>query len=128
VIAMDDTEDKKPNNIVPFPKKFKRPISPEQDKEMQKKIAVEHQKIFCQQMADELCENILVRLHGENIKVTDKTFLKDYKLVAEAIMSMLLRTQKIKHPLQDKVDKSVITKHGVKNNLIYSIQIDYDKL
>ena len=74
---MDDTKDKKPNNIVPFPKKFKRPISPEQDKEMQKKIAVEHQKIFCQQMADELCENILVRLHGENIKVTDKTFLKD---------------------------------------------------
>ena len=122
---MQMANNKTPDNIIQFPKKFKRPTTPEQDKVMQKRIAQEHQKIFCQAICDEITENILIKLHGENIKVTDKNFLKDYKLVSEALKSMMLRTQKIAHPLQKKTDKAVVTKGSGQD--LYSITIDYDK-
>jgi len=113
------------DNIIPFPKKYRRPTTPEEDKAKEKRILQEHQKIYCQVMCDEITENILVKLHGENIKVTDKNFLRDYKLVSEALKSMMLRTQKIKHPLQTKTDKAVITKGSGQD--LYAITIDYDK-
>ena len=78
-------------------------------------------------MCDEITENILIKLHSENIKVTDKNFLKDYKLVSEALKSMMLRTQKIAHPLQKKTDKPNIGNKGSGQDL-YAITIDYDKL
>ena len=123
MIAMVDS--KTPDNVIPFPKKYRRPTTPEQDKVMADKIKKEHQKIYCQAMCDEITENILIKLHSENIKVTEKNFLKDYKLVAEALKSMMLRTQGIKHPLQKKTDKAVITKGSGKD--LYAITIDYDK-
>ena len=113
------------DNIIQFPKKFTMPKTPKEDKELQKKIAEQHQQIFCQAMADEITENILIRLHSENISVTSKDFLKDYKLVSESLKSLLLRTQGLKHTLQSKVDKAVTTKG--KGNSPYSITIDYDK-
>ena len=33
-----------PDNIIPFPKKYRRPTTPEQDKAMQKRIQQEHHK------------------------------------------------------------------------------------
>ena len=116
---------KTPNNVIQFPKKYRRPTTPEQDKVMADRIKKEHQKIYCQAMCDEITENILIKLHSENIKVTEKNFLKDYKLVAEALKSMMLRTQSIKHPLQKKTDKAVITKGSGQD--LYAITIDYDK-
>ena len=116
---------KTPDNIIPFPKKYRRPTTPEQDKVMADRIKKEHQKIYCQAMCDEITENILIKLHSENIKVTDKNFLKDYKLVAESLKSMMLRTQSIKHPLQKKTDKAVVTKGSGQD--LYAITIDYDK-
>ena len=123
MIAMVDS--KTPDNVIPFPKKYRRPTTPEQDKVMADRIKKEHQKIYCQAMCDEITENILVKLHSENIKVTEKNFLKDYKLVAEALKSMMLRTQGIKHPLQKKTDKAVVTKGSGQD--LYAITIDYDK-
>ena len=123
MIAMVDS--KTPDNVIPFPKKYRRPTTPEQDKVMADKIKKEHQKIYCQAMCDEITENILIKLHSENIKVTEKNFLKDYKLVAEALKSMMLRTQGIKHPLQKKTDKAVVTKGSGQD--LYAITIDYDK-
>ena len=123
MIAMVDS--KTPDNVIPFPKKYRRPTTPEQDKVMADRIKKEHQKIYCQAMCDEITENILIKLHSENIKVTDKNFLKDYKLVAEALKSMMLRTQSIKHPLQKKTDKAVVTKGSGQD--LYAITIDYDK-
>ena len=123
MITMVDS--KTPDNIIPFPKKYRRPTTPEQDKLMADRIKKEHQKIYCQAMCDEITENILVKLHSENIKVTEKNFLKDYKLVAEALKSMMLRTQGIKHPLQKKTDKAVVTKGSGQD--LYAITIDYDK-
>ena len=123
MIAMVDS--KTPDNVIPFPKKYRRPTTPEQDKVMADRIKKEHQKIYCQAMCDEITENILIKLHSENIKVTEKNFLKDYKLVAEALKSMMLRTQGIKHPLQKKTDKAVVTKGSGKD--LYAITIDYDK-
>jgi|TARA_B100000424_G_scaffold137859_1_gene104617 hypothetical protein len=123
VIAMVDS--KTPDNVIPFPKKYRRPTTPEQDKVMADRIKKEHQKIYCQAMCDEITENILIKLHSENIKVTEKNFLKDYKLVAEALKSMMLRTQGIKHPLQKKTDKAVVTKGSGQD--LYAITIDYDK-
>ncbi len=116
---------KTPDNVIQFPKKYRRPTTPEQDKVMADRIKKEHQKIYCQAMCDEITENILIKLHSENIKVTDKNFLKDYKLVSEALKSMMLRTQKIAHPLQKKTDKAVITKGEGQD--LYAITIDYDK-
>ena len=115
----------KDNNIIPFPKKFKRKPS-EKDMEVQKRIAQEHQKIFCQAMCDEITENILIKLHSENLNVTNKSFLVDYKIVSEAIRSMLFRTQGLKHDLQKRADKSVTYKKDKHNNP-YAITIDYDK-
>ena len=46
-------------------------------------------------------------------------------VVAEALKSMMLRTQSIKHPLQKKTDKAVITKGSGQD--LYAITIDYDK-
>ena len=123
MITMVDS--KTPDNVIPFPKKYRRPTTPAQDKAMAEKIKKEHQKIYCQAMCDEITENILIKLHSENIKVTEKNFLKDYKLVAEALKSMMLRTQGIKHPLQKKTDKAVVTKGSGQD--LYAITIDYDK-
>jgi hypothetical protein len=114
------------DNVIDFPKKFKR-HSTEKDEELQKRIAQEHQKIFCQAMCDEITENILVKLHSENLNVTGREFLKDYKLVSEAIRSMLFRTQDLKHDLQERVDRAVTSKYN-KNKTINSITIDLDKL
>ena len=122
---MQMANNKTPDNIIQFPKKFKRPTTPEQDKVMADRIKKEHQKIFCQAICDEITENILIKLHSENLKVTDKNFLKDYKLVSEALKSMMLRTQKIAHPLQKKTDKAVVTKGSGQD--LYAITIDYDK-
>ena len=123
---MQMANNKTPDNVIQFPKKYRRPTTPEQDKVMADRIKKEHQKIYCQAMCDEITENILIKLHSENIKVTDKNFLKDYKLVAESLKSMMLRTQKIKHPLQPKIDKAVQSKFDNNDN-VYAITIDYDK-
>ena len=122
---MQMANNKTPDNIIQFPKKYRRPTTPEQDKVMADRIKKEHQKIYCQAMCDEITENILIKLHSENIKVTDKNFLKDYKLVSEALKSMMLRTQKIAHPLQKKTDNAVVTKGSGQD--LYAITIDYDK-
>ena len=122
---MQMANNKTPDNVIQFLKKYRRPTTPEQDKVMADRIKKEHQKIYCQAMCDEITENILIKLHSENIKVTDKNFLRDYKLVSEALKSMMLRTQSIKHPLQKKTDKAVITKGSGQD--LYAITIDYDK-
>ena len=123
---MQMANNKTPDNIIQFPKKFKRPVNSELEKDRAKRIQQEHQKIFCQAMCDEITENILIKLHSENISVTDKKFLADYKLVSESIKSMLLRTQKLKHPLQPRIDKSIDAKTD-KDGGLYAITIDYDK-
>ena len=122
---MQMANNKTPDNVIQFPKKYRRPTTPEQDKVMADRIKKEHQKIYCQAMCDEITENILIKLHSENIKVTEKNFLKDYKLVAETLKSMMLRTQKIAHPLQKRTDKAVVTKGSGQD--LYAITIDYDK-
>jgi len=122
---MQMANNKTSDNVIQFPKKYRRPTTPEQDKVMADRIKKEHQKIYCQAMCDEITENILIKLHSENIKVTDKNFLRDYKVVSEALKSMLLRTQSIKHPLQKKTDKAVVTKGSGQD--LYAITIDYDK-
>ena len=123
---MQMANNKTPDNVIQFPKKYRSPTTPEQDKVMADRIKKEHQKIYCQAMCDEITENILIKLHSENIKVTEKKFFYDYKLVSEAIRSMMLRTQKIKHPLQPKIDKAVQSKFDNNDN-VYAITIDYDK-
>ena len=122
---MQMANNKTPDNVIQFPKKYRRPTTPEQDKVMADRIKKEHQKIYCQAMCDEITENILIKIHSENIKVTEKNFLKDYKLDAEGLKSMMLRTQGIKHPLQKKTDKAVVTKGSGQD--LYAITIDYDK-
>ena len=89
-------------------------------------ITREHNKIYVQNFCDEITSKLLVSFHAENIDVTKDTFLKDYKLLAESLKSLLLRSLKQGHPLQAKVDKAVKTTK--KGQSIFGIMIDYNKL
>jgi len=120
--------DKKDNNVILFPKVPKvRPNQQAQelDAKRQEMIRLQHNKIYVQAMGDDITEDILMKLKDENFNLTDPTFLRDYKLFTESIRSLLLRQVKMKHPLQERVDKAITTKGEGKD--VYAITIDYEK-
>ena len=117
-----------PDNVILFPKiPRKRPNQrvAELDAKRQEMMRLQHNKVYVQAISEQLTEQMLLTLRDENINITDKTFLSDYKLSLEAIKSMLLRVVHMKHPLQERVDKAVTTKGEGKD--IYAITIDYKK-
>jgi len=120
--------DKKDNNVILFPKIPKvRPNQKAQelDAKRQEMIRLQHNKIYVQALGDDITEDTLMKLKDENFNLTDPTFLRDYKLFTESIRSLLLRQVKMKHPLQEKVDKAITTKGEGKD--VYAITIDYKK-
>ena len=120
--------DKKDNNVILFPKVPKvRPNQKAQelDAKRQEMIRLQHNKIYVQAISESITEDILMRFRDENFNLTDETFLKDYKMFTESIRSLLLRQVKMKHPLQEKVDKAITTKGKGKD--LYAITIDYEK-
>mgnify|MGYP005676249871 FL=1 len=117
-----------PDNVILFPKiPRKRPNQrvAELDAKRQEMMRLQHNKVYVQAISEQLTETMLLTLRDENIDITNKTFLSDYKLALEAIKSMLLRVVHMKHPLQERVDKAVTTKGEGKD--IYAITIDYKK-
>ena len=84
-----------------------------------------HNKIFVNAIAEEIQETILLRLKDEGFNLTTPTFIKDYKMLSEALHSLLYRQVHMKHKLQDRVDKAITTKGKGKD--LYAITIDYDK-
>jgi len=117
-----------PDNVILFPKIPKRrpnQKAAELDAKRQEMMRLQHNKVYVQAISEQLTEQMLLTLKDENINITDKTFLSDYKLSLEAIKSMLLRVVHMKHPLQQRVDKAVTTKGEGKD--IYAITIDYKK-
>ena len=117
-----------PDNVILFPKiPRKRPNqkAAELDAKRQEMMRLQHNKVYVQAISEQLTETMLLTLRDENIDITNKTFLSDYKLALEAIKSMLLRVVHMKHPLQERVDKAVTTKGDGKD--IYAITIDYKK-
>ena len=117
-----------PDNVILFPKiPRKRPNQrvAELDAKRQEMMRSQHNKVYVQAISEQLTETMLLTLRDENIDITNKTFLSDYKLALEAIKSMLLRVVHMKHPLQERVDKAVTTKGEGKD--IYAITIDYKK-
>ena len=117
-----------PDNVILFPKiPRKRPNQrvAELDAKRQEMMRLQHNKVYVQAISEQLTEQMLLTLRDENINITNKTFLSDYKLALEAIKSMLLRVVHMKHPLQERVDKAVTTKGDGKD--IYAITIDYKK-
>jgi|TARA_Y100000033_G_scaffold11492_1_gene10646 hypothetical protein len=117
-----------PDNVILFPKiPRKRPNQrvAELDAKRQEMMRLQHNKVYVQAISEQLTETMLLTLRDENIDITNKTFLSDYKLALEAIKSMLLRVVHMKHPLQERVDKAVSTKGEGKD--IYAITIDYKK-
>ena len=117
-----------PDNVILFPKiPRKRPNqkAAELDAKRQEMMRLQHNKVYVQAISEQLTETMLLTLRDENIDITNKTFLSDYKLSLEAIKSMLLRVVHMKHPLQDRVDRAVTTKGEGKD--IYAITIDYKK-
>ena len=119
--------DKPKDNIILFPKIPKRPNTKAQelDAKRQEMIRLEHNKVFVQAISEDLTETMLLRLKDENFDLTSPSFLKDYKLLSESLKSLLLRQVHMKHPFQERVDRSITTK-GEGNNL-YAITIDYAK-
>ena len=117
-----------PDNVILFPKiPRKRPNQrvAELDAKRQEMMRLQHNKVYVQAISEQLTETMLLTLRDENINITNKTFLSDYKLSLEAIKSMLLRVVHMKHPLQERVDRAVQTKGEGKD--IYAITIDYKK-
>ena len=117
-----------PDNVILFPKiPRKRPNqkAAELDAKRQEMMRLQHNKVYVQAISEQLTETMLLTLRDENIDITNKTFLSDYKLSLEAIKSMLLRVVHMKHPLQERVDRSITTKGEGKN--LYAITIDYKK-
>ena len=117
-----------PDNVILFPKIPKRrpnQKAQELDAKRQEMMRLQHNKVYVQAISEQLTETMLLTLRDENINITNKTFLSDYKLALEAIKSMLLRVVHMKHPLQERVDKAVSTKGEGKD--IYAITIDYKK-
>ena len=117
-----------PDNVILFPKIPKRrpnQKAQELDAKRQEMMRLQHNKVYVQAISEQLTETMLLTLRDENIDITNKTFLSDYKLALEAIKSMLLRVVHMKHPLQERVDKAVTTKGDGKD--IYAITIDYKK-
>ena len=117
-----------PDNVILFPKiPRKRPNqkAAELAAKRQEMMRLQHNKVYVQAISEQLTETMLLTLRDENIDITNKTFLSDYKLSLEAIKSMLLRVVHMKHPLQERVDKAVTTKGEGKD--IYAITIDYKK-
>ena len=117
-----------PDNVILFPKiPQRRPNqkAAELNAKRQEMMRLQHNKVYVQAISEQLTEQMLLTLKDENINITDKTFLSDYKLSLEAIKSMLLRVVHMKHPLQQRVDKAVTTKGEGKD--IYAITIDYKK-
>ena len=118
-----------PDNVILFPKIPKRrpnQKAQELDAKRQEMMRLQHNKVYVQAISEQLTETMLLTLRDENINITNKTFLSDYKLSLEAIKSMLLRVVHMKHPLQERVDKAVQTKGGEGKD-IYAITIDYKK-
>ena len=120
-------KDKNKDNVIIFPKiPKKRNIKTEQlDAKRQEILRQTHNKIFVQAIAEDITETVLLRMKDEGFNLTDPTFLKDYKLLSESLKSLILRQLKMKHPLQERVDRSVTTKGEGKN--LYAITIDYKK-
>ena len=120
-------KDKVPDNIILFPKiPMKRNNQRAQlDARRQEMMRQQHNQAYVQAIVEELTESMLLRLREENINITTKEFLSDYKLSLEALKSMVLRVLHMKHPLQQRVDRAVQTKGEGKD--IYAITIDYNK-
>ena len=120
-------KDKDKDNIIIFPKIPKqRNIKTEQlDAKRQEMLRQTHNKIFVNAIAEEIQETILLRLKDEGFNLTTPTFIKDYKMLSEALHSLLYRQVHMKHKLQDRVDKAITTKGKGKD--LYAITIDYDK-
>ncbi len=121
-------KDKNKDNIIIFPKipKQRNKKAEELDAKRQEMLRQTHNKIFVNAIAEELQETILLRLKDELVgKLTNPTFLKDYKMLSEALHSLLYRQVHMKHKLQDRVDKAITTKGKGKD--LYAITIDYDK-
>ncbi len=121
-------KDKNKDNIIIFPKipKQRNTKAEELDAKRQEMLRQTHNKIFVNAIAEELQETILLRLKDELVgKLTNPTFLKDYKMLSEALHSLLYRQVHMKHKLQERVDKAITTKGKGKD--LYAITIDYDK-
>ena len=43
-------------------------------------MRLQHNKVYVQAISEQLTEQMLLTLKDENINITDKTFLSDYKL------------------------------------------------
>ena len=117
-----------PDNVILFPKiPMRRPNLKVQelDAKRQEMMRLQHNQVYVQAISEQLTESMLLTLRDENIDITTKTFLSDYKLSLEAIKSMLLRVVHMKHPLQERVDRAVTTNGEGKDT--YVITIDYTK-
>ena len=85
-------KDKVPDNIILFPKiPMKRNNQRAQlDARRQEMMRQQHNQAYVQAIVEELTESMLLRLREENINITTKEFLSDYKLSLEALKSMVL--------------------------------------
>ena len=61
-------------------------------------------------------------MKDEGFNLTDPTFLKDYKMLSEALNSLLYRQVHMGHQLQKRVDKAITTR-GKGKDLYMPLQL-----
>ena len=120
-------KDKNKDNIIIFPKipKNRNKKTEQLDAKRQEILRQTHNKIFVQAIAEDVTETVLLRMKDEGFNLTDPTFLKDYKMLSEALNSLLYRQVHMGHQLQKRVDKAITTRGKGKD--LYAITIDYEK-
>jgi len=122
----DKKKGKKKNNILYFPLEIVKRTGVNIHPSTQERIKLQHNKIYIQHVCDDIAAKLLVEFTSEGIDVTNEHFLKDYKLVAEGLRSLLMRKFKVLHPLHKWVDKNIKTTK--KGKSLYAVVIDYSNL
>lgn len=100
-------------NVVNFPKS---PLKgPEKIEELRSSI-LDYRMSKVDECADELYEDLFIKMHLFGFDVSDEGMKKDVALVVESIRSLLCKTYNVKHVLQDLAQTVMVQIDDVDNN------------
>ena len=95
--------EKKNDNIIKFPKRFKgkrKVVKPDENL-----LRLNEDISFADQLTEALIVQLVHSLNDNGLKVNDPTFIKDLSFVIESIKSSIYRDLDINHEMQPLVDK-----------------------
>ena len=106
--------EKKKDNIIKFPKRFKgkrKVVNPDENL-----LRLNEDISFAEQLTETLIVQLVHSLNDNGLKVNDPIFVKDLSFVIESIKSSNYRDLDIKHEMQPLVDKFMVQEKDEKGN------------